>query len=98
MEDLKNVNFHDRDNRIFFDEENHIYTIDKNKKAKSVTELISEFFPKFDKEYWAKKESQKTGENIKDIIKRWEELGEKARIEGTDLHNQIENFLSFFHT
>ena len=92
MKALKIQNFHDRDNRIFFEEENHIYTIDKNKKAKSVTELISEFFPKFDKEYWAKKESQKTGENIKDIIKRWEELGEKARIEGTDLHNQIENY------
>tara|TARA_Y100000996_G_scaffold350090_1_gene289002 strand:+ start:475 stop:1212 length:738 start_codon:yes stop_codon:yes gene_type:complete len=92
MKDLNILNFHDRDNRIFFEEENHIYTIDKNKKAKSVTELISEFFPKFDKEYWAKKESQKTGENIKDIIKRWEDLGEKARSEGTDLHNQIENF------
>ena len=58
MKDLNILNSHDRDNRIFFEEENHIYTIDKNKKPKSVTELISEFFPKFDKEYWAKKESQ----------------------------------------
>ena len=37
MKDLNILNFHDRDNRIFFEEENHIYTIDKNKKAKSVT-------------------------------------------------------------
>ena len=34
-----------------------------------VTELISEFFPKFDKEYWAKKESQKTGVNAKVFTK-----------------------------
>ena len=32
MKDLKDLNFHERDNRIFFDEENHNYTIDKKKK------------------------------------------------------------------
>ena len=56
MKELKETNIHERDNRINFDEENHIYTIDDNKKAKSVTQLISEFFPKFDKNYWANNE------------------------------------------
>ena len=33
MKELKETNIHERDNRINFDEENHIYTIDDNKKA-----------------------------------------------------------------
>ena len=92
MKELEKNNFHERDKRIIFDESSHTYTIDKEKKAKSVTQLISEFFPKFNKEYWAGKESKKTGERIEIILKRWEELGDKARKEGTELHNEIENF------
>ena len=57
MKKLEDLNFHDRDNRIFFDESNHNYTIDKKIKAISVTQLIHKFFPEFDKEYWAEKES-----------------------------------------
>ena len=97
MKELKETNIHERDNRINFDEENHIYTIDDNKKAKSVTQLISEFFPKFDKNYWANNESKKTGEKVEDILKRWADLGDKARNEGTNLHNQIENFYNKNH-
>ena len=92
MKKLKKINFHQRDDRIIFDESNHSYTIDDSKEAKSVTQLISEYFPKFDKEYWAGNESRKTGEKVADILKRWEDLGFKARNEGTNLHNQIENF------
>ena len=64
MKDLKDLNIHERDKRINFNEEDHIYTIDGNKNAKSVTQLISEFFPKFDKNYWANNESRKTGEKV----------------------------------
>ncbi len=92
MKTLKEINNHNRDHRIDFNDENHIYTIDSKKEAISVTQLIGEFFPKFDKEYWAMKESEKTGEDLNEIISRWDNLGEKARIEGTNLHNQIENF------
>ena len=92
MKKLEDLNFHDRDNRIFFDESNHNYTIDKKIKAISVTKLIHKFFPEFDKEYWAEKESIKTGLNKIDILEKWKKLGNKARDLGTDLHNQIENF------
>ena len=92
MKKLEDLNFHDRDNRIFFDESNHNYTIDKKIKAISVTQLIHKFFPEFDKEYWAEKESIKTGLNKIDILEKWKKLGNKARDLGTDLHNQIENF------
>ena len=92
MKKLENLNFHDRDSRIFFDESNHNYTIDKKIKATSVTQLIHKFFPEFDKEYWANKESIKTGKSKSEILKGWEELGEKARNLGTELHEQIENY------
>ena len=40
----------------------------------------------------ANNESRKTCENVEDILKIWAELGDTARNEGTNLHNQIENF------
>ena len=84
MKKLEDLNFHDRDSRIFFDESNHNYTIDKKIKATSVTQLIHKFFPEFDKEYWAEKESIKTGLNKIDILEKWKKLGNKARDLGTD--------------
>ena len=66
--------------------------IDSESKAISVTQLIQKFFPKFDKEFWANKESIKTGKSKSEILKGWKELGEKARNLGTELHEQIENY------
>ena len=92
MKKLDKLNSHKRDSRINFNEKEHSYTIDDQEKAISVTQLIHEFFPKFDKNYWAERESNKTGESKDDILSRWEELGSKARNLGTELHNQIENY------
>jgi len=92
MKNLENLNSHKRDSRITFNEEEHSYTIDDKNKAISVTQLIQKFFPKFDKNYWAERESNKTGESKEEILNRWEELGSKARDLGTELHNQIENY------
>jgi len=92
MKKLEKLNSHKRDSRINFNEKEHSYTIDDQEKAISVTQLIHEFFPKFNKNYWAERESNKTGESKDDILSRWEELGSKARNLGTELHNQIENY------
>ena len=92
MKNLENLNSHKRDSRITFNEEEHSYTIDDKNRAISVTQLIQKFFPKFDKNYWAERESNKTGESKEEILNRWEELGGKARDLGTELHNQIENY------
>ena len=89
---LEKTNNHIRDNRIDFDELNHTYTIDKKFQAISVTQLVNKFFPEFDKEYWAEKESKKTGIKKEKILNKWRELGEKARNLGTELHSQIENY------
>ena len=89
---LEEKNSNKRDLRIEFNEKNHSYMIDSKNKAISVTQLIQKFFPKFDKEFWANKESIKTGKSKSDILKGWEDLGEKARNLGTELHEQIEKY------
>ena len=92
MDLLSSKNHYERDERIQFSDSDHTYLIDKKNKAVSVTELIGRYFPKFDKEFWANKESIKTGKPKNEILKKWEELGKKARDLGTELHEQIENF------
>ena len=89
---LKEKNSNKRDLRVEFNDTNHSYMIDSESKAISVTQLIQKFFPKFDKEFWANKESIKTGKSKSEILKGWKELGEKARNLGTELHEQIENY------
>jgi len=89
---LKDKNSHPRDSRIKFDSENHIYSVDDKNNYNSVTQLISNFFPRFDKDYWANKESIKTGMPKKEIIKGWDEKGRKARESGTHMHLQIEKY------
>ena len=92
MDLLSSKNHYERDERIQFSDSDHTYQIDKKYKAVSVTELIGRYFPKFDKEFWANKESIKTGKPKNEILKKWDELGKKARDLGTELHEQIENF------
>ena len=92
MDLLSSKNHYERDERIQFSDSDHTYLIDKKNKAVSVTELISRYFPKFDKEFWANKESIKTGKPKNEILKKWDDLGKKARDLGTELHEQIENF------
>ena len=89
---LDDKNSHPRDKRIKFDIENHIYSVDEKKNYISVTQLISNFFPHFDKDYWANKESIKTGIPKGEIIQEWEKKGRKARKAGTNMHLQIENY------
>ena len=92
MDLLSSKNHHEKDERIQFSDSDHTYLIDKKNKAVSVTELIGRYFPKFDKEFWANKESIKTGKPKNEILKKWDDLGKKARDLGTELHEQIENF------
>ena len=92
MDLLSSKNHYERDERIQFSDSDHTYLIDKKNKAVSVTKLIGRYFPKFDKEFWANKESIKTGKPKNEILKKWDDLGKKARDLGTELHEQIENF------
>ena len=90
--ELNIINKHERDSRIDFNEENHTYHIDKKENVISATQLIHRYFPKFDKDFWAEKQSIKLGIPKNELLKKWEDLGKKARDAGTTLHIEIENF------
>ena len=70
LKKLEKLNNHKRDLRIKFDSKNHIYSVDKNKNYISVTQLVSKFFPEFDKDFWAEKQSHKLGIPKDEIISK----------------------------
>lgn len=85
-----------RDQRIKFYPQKHIYLID-GVKAKSVSEVVSRFFPEFDSRVAAEKYADNRGiphSKIPEIIEEWNEKGNKAKKKGTHLHSQIENYLN----
>jgi len=85
------ANSHPRDLRINFYPTPHIYTID-NTPAPSASTVIGKFFPEFDSEYWSNKKSVELGMTPDVVSLMWKTKGAKAALEGTILHEQIENY------
>ena len=79
----------ERDNRIKFFPDKHIYLVD-GVQAKSVTEVVSRFFPAFDRQGISRKVAEKRGVSQSKILDEWE----KARDLGSNLHKQIENYFN----
>lgn len=98
---LNEINFHERDKRIQFFEEGHIYDIDGNRDFTSVTTLISQHHDKFDADKIIKKMRPKiakdpnhkyAGKTDEQIKKEWNESGKLAATLGTKMHYNIECF------
>ena len=94
---LDELNFHERDKNIQFDESSHTYTVNDT-TLKSVTTWINSFFPKFDTNAivekmmkspkWEKNELY--GKTKEEILTIWEKNNLHAVQEGTKLHYDIE--------
>lgn len=89
---LERLNGHDRDERIKFNAEKHEYFIDGEKAKLSVSEVIGNFFPKFDTEFWSNKKAKQRGVPQQKVIDEWAEKGRLAAEKGTYLHDQIEKY------
>ena len=82
-------------NKIILNEENHKYILQnqENLRFKSVTQCLSQFFEKFDKERIAYKLSMThpnyIGQTAEDIIKTWDTIAQN----GTKIHKEIENYI-----
>jgi ATP-dependent exoDNAse (exonuclease V) beta subunit len=96
---LANKNSHERDQRITFEDENHVYTIDgKHTDYTSVTTLVHQQFEGFDADKiitkmmnskrWPK--SNYFGQSREEIKALWERNREEAATSGTKLHYDIE--------
>lgn len=96
---LQQENGHERDKRIFFDEEPHIYYIDGEPYNLSVTGFVHKFFKEFDnreiiyKNYdkWVKDRKVPYCDMTKDeILDSWDKNRDEAARLGTIMHRDIE--------
>lgn len=84
-------NKHNRDKRIKFYPEPHIYTIDRV-PVQSASTIVSRFFPEFDIEYWSRKKAPQLNMTSITVKKMWQQKGKNARDKGTFVHEQIEKY------
>lgn len=96
-------NKHQRDENITFEESNHSYTIltDLNSKYKSTTTWVGTHFKKFDADAVIKRmrdtgsyKEKYEGMTDKEIKLKWENSGKQQSLNGTKMHNMIENFMN----
>ena len=105
------INSHPNDSRLNFDIENHFYSVDGDQIKYSVTQIIDQFFPEFDSEYWSrikakerldflgKKYSKEQLDQLQQkILGEWDLKREEASKKGTILHETIENYYNGIFT
>lgn len=85
-----------KDERVKFVDSTHVYT-DRltGKKLRSVTSLISDFKPVFDKEKVSKAYAKKHGMKQADVLALWKAKGDKASSMGTDIHKIFEDYVNY---
>lgn len=78
-------------NFLYFDEGPHKYTDTLGNEYTSVTTIIGEYCPKFDKKYWLRKKAKELGISESTLEKRWENITKEACERGTKTHNALED-------
>lgn len=76
---------------LFFEEEGHKYTDTLGNVYKSVTTLIGNYVPPFNKKYWLHKKSRELGISEKALEKQWQSITDEACARGTKTHNGLED-------
>lgn len=94
------TNTHERDKNITFQDEGHKYIIGEGDQSNyiSVTNFVKNQFPTFEPDYIINKmkaspkwpESKYYGMTNEEIKELWNNSGNKAKAEGTGLHNSID--------
>ncbi len=79
------LNIHPRDAHLSFDPDTHSYHFD-GREMTSVTTLVEDCFPKFDKNYWAARKALQEGVDPDMILDRWDREAQHARDLGTMMH------------
>lgn len=95
---LSNLNKHDRDKDIKFQEKGHIYTVKKRRGYKSITTIVHNGFEPFNSDkiidnMMASKNWEKSkyfGMTKPEIKKQWKDNGSEAALLGTTMHYLFE--------
>lgn len=77
--------------RLYFDEPNHKYTDSFGNIYKSTTQLLHDYVPKFDKDYWLNKKAKELGVSPKKLEAEWKNITEYACNAGNKVHNNLED-------
>ena len=77
-----------------FSETNHEYFYKGNKVKKSVTQLVSYYHKKFDREYWSEYKARKEGVSKELILEDWDRKSELSTTTGTQFHSYMEHSLA----
>lgn len=78
-------------NFLYFDEGPHKYTDTYGNEYISVTTIIGNYSPKFDKDYWLHKKAKELGITEKELAKRWQDITDEACTRGSHTHNGLED-------
>lgn len=80
-------------NKYTFFEDSHTYLYNNEKVGKSVTQVVSDYVPKFDGGYWLPKKAKSLHISEEELKKQWERKAEISTRTGTLLHRYIELLL-----
>ena len=78
-------------NFLYFDEGPHTYRDTYGNEYISVTTIIGNYSPKFDKDYWLHKKAKELGITEKELAKRWQDITDEACTRGSHTHNGLED-------
>lgn len=82
----------ERDNKIQFLPQEHIYLYNGQEQFVPVSSVISCFFKPFDSYYWSAYKANQQKVSQGQILEEWNAKGACSREVGTFMHQQIENF------
>ena len=89
--EFNSTNHSIRDSFLQFNKSNHQYSVN-GRNLESVTQLIENLFPTFDKLSHAKSTAAKQNMTIQQVLAMWEQKGIESRELGTLLHDKIEKY------
>lgn len=87
---FNDINRHERDGLIDFEESTHTYSMG-GRVFDSVTTVVERCFEQFDAAYWAERKAT-PAKPVAALIAEWEAKGRAARDLGTLMHSRIEHF------
>lgn len=79
------------DIKIIFKEDNHSYTDTLGNIYKSTTQLLHDYKPAFERDYWLKKKAKELGISEARLAKQWQDITDEACTRGTKTHNGLED-------
>ena len=97
MQRFTDAGKYDQDQYIDFEPEQHVYTVwsqeseaGSQKRLLPVSALIAYFFEKFDAQAVAQRQFERYGTPVEETLRKWERIGQMARVVGTFVHEQTE--------